>query len=317
MGRPQKEIVLDGSPTRLFAYWLRDLRGSAGFTLEQLARRTGYGRTTVSDAMRGETHPSRPVTLAIVGACGGDVRRWGEYWAQVRRALDPDSPDGSDGVVPPPWDGPAGRTAGVHTEQCPADCARTDPHGWYTESVSTRLRLDTPTPEAWERRVVVATCDGLDRIPVGVSVPRRTGDTTGGHGLDISLVRGGRLADGVPQYESYFERFLVLPEPLRAGTRHVYEVRLRIPPAQPMAPHFVHVPLTRSEHFRLRVGFDRARLPRTVWRLAGVPTAVIYQHDPGTPALRPDERGLVDVEFAAMKVGYGYGLCWLEAGAGG
>ncbi|MEU0378669.1 helix-turn-helix transcriptional regulator [Streptomyces cyaneofuscatus] len=317
MGRPQKEIVLDGSPTRLFAYWLRDLRGSAGFTLEQLARRTGYGRTTVSDAMRGETQPSRPVTLAIVGACGGDVRRWGEYWAQVRRALDPDSPDGSDGVVPPPWDGPAGRTAGVHTEQCPADCARTDPHGWYTESVSTRLRLDTPTPEAWERRVVVATCDGLDRIPVGVSVPRRTGDTTGGHGLDISLVRGGRLADGVPQYESYFERFLVLPEPLRAGTRHVYEVRLRIPPAQPMAPHFVHVPLTRSEHFRLRVGFDRARLPRTVWRLAGVPTAVIYQHDPGTPALRPDERGLVDVEFTAMKVGYGYGLCWLEAGAGG
>ena len=283
MGRPQKEIVLDGSPTRLFAYWLRDLRGSAGLTLEQLARRTGYGRTTVSDAMQGKTHPSRPVTLAIVGACGGDVRQWGEYWAQVRRALDPDSPDGPDGVVPPPWDGPAGRTAGVHTEQCPADCARTDPHGWYTESVSTRLRLDTPTPEAWERRVVVATCDGLDRIPVGVSVPRRTGDTTRGHGLDISLVRGGRLADGVPQYESYFERFLVLPEPLRTGTRHVYELRLRIPPAQPMAPHFVHVPLTRSEHFRLRVSFDRARLPRTVWRLAGVPTAVIYQHDPGTP----------------------------------
>ncbi|MEV5533593.1 helix-turn-helix domain-containing protein [Streptomyces prunicolor] len=317
MGRPQKEIVLDGSPARLFAHWLRDLRGSAGLTLDQLARRTGYGRTTVSDAMRGETHPTRPVTLAIVGACGGDVRRWGEYWAQVRRALDPDSPDGSAGVVPPPWDVPADRANGAHAEQCPADCARTEPHGWYTESVFTRLRLDTPTPEALERRVVVATCDGLARIPVGVSVPRRAGDTTARHELEISVVQGGRLADGGPQYESYFERFLVLPAPLKAGTRHVYELRLRIPPNQPMAPHFVHVPLTRSEHFRLRVAFDPARPPHTVWRLAGVPTAVIYQQNPGTPTLRPDEHGLVDVEFGAMKVGYGYGLSWLEAGTGG
>ncbi len=116
----------------------------------------------------------------------------------------------------------------AHAGQCPADCARTEPHGWYTESVSTLLRLDTPTPEALERRTIVATCDGLARIPVGVSVPRRAGDTTPGHGLEISVVQGGRLAVGGPQYESYFERFLVLPAPLRAGTRHVYELRLRI-----------------------------------------------------------------------------------------
>lgn len=319
MGRPQKEIVLAGSPARLFAYWLRDLRGSAGLTLDQLARRTGYGRTTVSDAMRGEIHPTRPVTLAIVGACGGDVRRWGEYWAQVRRALDPDRPGdspGGDGIDPPPWGARPGRATGTHAERCPPDCARDDPHGWYTESVSTRLRLDTPAPEALERRIVVATCDGLTRIPVGVSVPRRAGDTTPGHALEMSAVQGGRLEDGGPQYESYFERFLVLPAPLMAGTRHVYELRLRIPPAQPMAPHFVHVPLTRSEHFRLRIGFDPAKPPRTVWRLEGVPTAVIYQRDPGTPTLRLDEQGLVDVEFGAMRVGYGYGLSWLEADTG-
>ncbi|MFE1441677.1 helix-turn-helix domain-containing protein [Streptomyces sp. NPDC058739] len=316
MGRPQKEIVLDGSPTRLFAYWLRDLRGSAGFTLVQLARRTGFSKTTVSDAMRGENHPSRPVTLAIVRACGGDVPRWGVFWSQVRRALDPDCPDGLAEVTPPPWEDAAGRAGGVHAEHCPADCGRTEPHGWYTESVSTLLRLDTPTPEALERRVVVATCDGLARIPVGVSVPRRPGDTSVGHGLETSVVQGGRLEDEGPRYESYFERVLVLPAPLRAGTRHVYEVRLRIPPAQPMAPHFVHVPLTRSEHFRLRVRFDRARPPRAVWRLAGVPTAVIYERNPGAPVLRPDERGLVEAEFRAMKVGYGYGLCWRESGAG-
>ncbi|MDV7220433.1 helix-turn-helix transcriptional regulator [Streptomyces prunicolor] len=115
IGRPQKEIVLDGSPARLFAYRLRDLRASAGLTLDQLARRTGYGRTTVGAAMRGKGLATRPVTLAIVAACGGDIHRWGGYWMQVRRAMDPDSPYGLDGIVPPPWDSPADRTGRAHT----------------------------------------------------------------------------------------------------------------------------------------------------------------------------------------------------------
>ncbi|MGW0582871.1 hypothetical protein ACWD25_44740, partial [Streptomyces sp. NPDC002920] len=189
-------------------------------------------------------------------------------------------------------------------------------HGWYTESVSTRLRLDTATPEAIERRVVVSTCDGLRAVPVAVSVPRRSGDTAPAHGLEISVVRGGRLEQGEHRYESYFERRLVLPAPLAAGHRHLYALRLRIPPAQSMAPHFVHVPLTRSEHFRLEVHFDRANPPRTVWQLAGVPTAVIYQQSPGTPALHPDDRGVVAAEFGAMRVGYGYGLCWQDTRTG-
>ncbi|MEV7994567.1 helix-turn-helix transcriptional regulator, partial [Streptomyces sp. NPDC086077] len=200
MGRPQREIVRDGSPVREFAYWLRDLRSTADLTLEQLAARTKYGRTTVSDALAGRQHPTRAVALAVVGACGGDVRQWAEYWAQVRRALDPDSPDGTAGITPPPWDTPADRAHGMHAEQCPAGCTRTDPHGWYTESVQTRLRLDTTTPEAVERRVVVATCDELAHIPVAVSVPRRPGDTTPGHGLEMSVVRGGRLEPGDRRY---------------------------------------------------------------------------------------------------------------------
>lgn len=311
MGRPQKEIILDGSPTRLFALWLRDLRSTAGLTLEQLARRTGYGRTTVSDAMRGKDHPSRPVTLAVVGACGGDVDRWAVFWAEVRRALDPNAYGPVD-ITPPPWDPPAPEngTHGVHGEQCPAGCTRTDPHGWYVESVHTQVRLDTPAAEAVERRVIVATCDGLTDIPVAFSVPRRAGDVTAGHGLDVSAVRGGRLELREHPYESYFQQRLVLPAPLRVGIRHEYVLRLRIPPAQPMAPHFVHIPLTRSEHFRLRVRFDPAREPRAVWQLAGVPPAVIYQQSPGTRLLSPDRRGTVAVEFEAMKVGYGYGLCW-------
>lgn len=310
MGRPEKELVLDGSPTRLFAHWLRHLRSTAGLTFEQLARRTGYSTTTLNDALRGRSHPSRSVTMAIVGACGGDCDNWALYWAQVHRALDKDVPVDACVITPPPWPTPVVPVAGARHEQCPTGCGRTDPHGWYTESVRTRLRLDTATPEAIEQRVVVATCEGLTRIPIAFSVPRHLADTSADHGLDTAVVRGGRLESHAHPYESYFQQDLVLPEPLRVGARHTYLLRLRIPPSQPMAPHFVHVPLTRSERFSLRVHFDPARPPRAVWELAGVPPAVIYQQIPGTPLVQPDRRGTVTVEFEAMRLGYGYGLCW-------
>ncbi|MFJ4832605.1 helix-turn-helix domain-containing protein [Streptomyces sp. NPDC088747] len=310
MGRPVKDIELDGSPVRLFAFWLRDLRGTADLTLQQLAHRTGYGRTTVSDAMGGVTFPSRRVTLAVVEACEGDLKRWAEFWGQVRRALDGGT---AADLTPPPWDGPSVPSAGDSGTVCPPGCARVEPHGYYTESVETRLRLDTPAPEAVERRVVVSTCDQLARIPLAFSVPRHTDDGRAEHGLHVSVLQGGRLRGSEHPYESYFRQELALGAPVPAGARHTYVLRLRIPSEQPMAPHFVHIPLTRSERFRLYVRFDPARPPRAVWRLDGVPTAVIYQRVPGTPALSVPPDATVAADFTGMKVGYGYGLRWEDA----
>ncbi|MCM2422181.1 helix-turn-helix transcriptional regulator [Streptomyces sp. RKAG293] len=313
MGRPVKDIELDGSPIRLFAFWLRDLRGSADLTLEQLARRTGYGRTTVSDAMGGVTFPSRRVTLAVVEACAGDLTRWTVFWGQVRRALDRDPASGPADLTPPPWEQLRAPTAGESGPVCPPGCLRTDLHGYYTESVDTRLRLDTRAPEAVETRVVVSTCDRLARIPLAFSVPRHTDDVGTEHGLHVSVVRGGRLQSSEHPYESYFRQELALRDPVPVGARHIYVLRLRIPSAQPMAPHFVHIPLTRSERFRLHVRFDPARPPRTVWRLNGVPTAVIYQRLPGTSPLKVNPDATVAAGFTEMKVGYGYGLRWQDA----
>ncbi|WP_405933367.1 helix-turn-helix domain-containing protein [Streptomyces sp. NBC_00827] len=310
MGRPVKEIELDGSPVRLFAFWLRDLRRTADLTLEQLAHRTGYGRTTVSDAMRGITFPSRQVALAVVAACEGDRERWAAFWGRARRALDQDPAAAPMELNPPPWDLSAPGGSG---QVCPPDCARTDPHGYYAEQVDTRLRLDGPSPEAVERRVIVSTCGRLTRIPVEFSVPRHTQDTRLQHGLYVSAERGGRLRRPEHPYESYFRQELVLPAPLPAGQRHTYVLRLRIPPAQSMAPHFVHVPLIRSDGFRLRVQFDSTRPPRNVWRLDGVPTAVIYQRLPGTGELGTAPDGSVDADFSDLRIGYGYGLCWSDS----
>lgn len=312
MGRPEQEITPDGSPVRLLAYWLRELRDDKGMSNKSLISRTGYAKTTLSDALGGRILPSRPVTLAIVAACGGDTERWAAFHSQVRRAMDPHTVGPAE-ITPPPWGNPAAAPGGVHNEQCPPNCASTEPHGWYTDSVRTRLSLDTATPEAVERRVVVATCDGLTRIPLAFSVPRHSADAAPRHGLDVTVRRGGRLTAGEQPYETFFRHQLLLPAPLRTGERHEFVLRLRIPPKQPMAPHFVHVPLTRSQRFSLEVQFDPARLPRAVWALTHVPTAVIYQRTPGNALLRPDRHGCVAADFEGMRVGYGYGLCWRDA----
>jgi hypothetical protein len=310
MARPESPLARDGSPTREFAFWLRDLRSTKGLTYEQLKRRTGYATSTLQEALNGRRLPTLTVTVAFVRACGGDAKEWHAYWNQVRRALDQDAPAALGRPLTPPWLAPATAGSGSHGEQCPPDCARTDPHGWYTESVAALLRLDTGAPEAVERRVVVATSDGLTEIPTSFSVPRHSGDAAPSHDLDVTVLDGGRLDLREQPYESYFRQKLLLPAPLKAGDRHAYAIRLRIPPDQPMAPHYVHVPLTRSERFTLQVRFDPARPPEAVWRLSEVPTAVIYERAPGTTTLAPDAEGVVTAEFAGMRVGYGYGLSW-------
>jgi hypothetical protein len=105
---------------------------------------------------------------------------------------------------------------------------------------------------------------------------------------------------------------IVLPRPLRAGERHEYSIRLRIPPGQRMASHFLHVPFRRSDHFELRVRFDSQRPPGTVWLLRDAPTAMIYQREPEAQTMVPDRFGEVHASFRDMRPGLGYGVRWRE-----
>jgi hypothetical protein len=107
MARSEQPLDRDGSPTRELAYWLRDVRRQSGLTVDQLVRRTGFSSSTLYDAFGGKQLPSQRVTLSIVEACDGDDEAWRSYWAQVRRALDRDAPDGLDRAVIPPWAAPA------------------------------------------------------------------------------------------------------------------------------------------------------------------------------------------------------------------
>ncbi len=311
MGRPQQPLERDGTPVREFAFWLRDLRKRSGLTYAQLAKSAHYATSTVQEATAGRRFPTLKLTVAFVTACGGDVPEWRAYWGQIQRALDADAPDGLAGSISPPWAEPAPDAAKAGAAIGAASAAG-DGDDWFVESFAALLRLDTEPIEALEQRVIVATADGLGELATSISVPRHPTDSDRAHGLESVLLHGGSLELREQPYESYFRNVIVLPRALRAGERHEYALRLRIPAGQRMANHYVYVPFRRSDHFELRVRFNPQHLPQAVWLLDGVPTAVIYERSPNKETLVPDRFGEVHVTFRALRLGLGYGLCWQE-----
>lgn len=271
MGRPEQPLTRDGTPIRELAFWLRDLRNRTGLTYSQLARRSSYSTSTLQEATSGRRLPTLSVTLAIVRACGGNESDWRPYWSQIKRLVDHDLPRGGSGPVDPPWIERAG--PGVHQPAGLSD-------GWYAASFKALVRLDVDRAEATEQRTIVATNDGLSEIDISISIPRHSEDDSPTHGLEVELLHGGALGLQEHPHESFFRNVVTLPEPLKAGDRHEYAVRMRIPEGQPMATHYVFVPLRRCDYFELRIRFDVYKLPRVVWELSGVPTAVIYGRIP-------------------------------------
>jgi len=320
MGRPEEPLPRDGSPEREFAFWLRDLRNSAGLTYQQLARAATYSTSTMQAAAAGRQLPTLKVVMAFVRACGGDQAQWQAYWTQVKRALDSDSPYDRKQTVRPPWAGEPETTAPEaipnsapeSAQNASSSAAADGENGWYVESFTALLRLDTAQPEAIEDRVIVATVDGLRELTTSISVPRHPDDSSPAHQLNAELLYGGSLQQSDQPYESYFRNIIALAQPLMLGERHKYRLRLRVPPGQPMAPHYVYMPFHRTDHYELRVRFDPQHLPKKIWRICGTPPVVLYEDHPEGAALTPDRFGEIRVEFDDLRLGLGYGIHWQE-----
>lgn len=320
MGRPQEQLDRDGSPIREFAFWLRDLRNGSGLTYEELGKKAHYATSTVQAATAGQRLPTRQVVMAFVQACGGDTEAWGTYWTKIRRLLDQDVPDAVSKSILPPWAENLERR-GSAAFDCDHDDERQlsghyqpsagTPGGWYSESCIALLRLDTRPIESLEQRVVVAAVNGVNELATSISVPRHPGDSGQAHSLEVELLYGGSLEKREQPFESYFRNFIALPAPLRIGDHHEYAMRLRIPPQQQMLPHYVQIPLRRTDYFEARVRFDPAHMPREVWTLAGAPPAALYEQDRAHQRLVPDRFGEVYVSFHDLKLGLSYGVCWL------
>ncbi|MFE9425101.1 hypothetical protein ACFYNO_19235 [Kitasatospora sp. NPDC006697] len=88
MARKPRPIDPTEGPLQAFAHDLRLVRERAGNpTYRALATTAGFGATTLSDAAGGVRAPSMEVTLAYVGACGGDTAEWEARWRELNRVL--------------------------------------------------------------------------------------------------------------------------------------------------------------------------------------------------------------------------------------
>jgi len=74
----------DGGEIVAFARDLRRLRERAGGpSYRELARRTNYSPSALSQAANGRSLPTLPVALAFVRGCGGAPQEWEERWRHI------------------------------------------------------------------------------------------------------------------------------------------------------------------------------------------------------------------------------------------
>ncbi len=114
MGRREQPLELTAGPVAEFARDLRELRRAAGNpAYRTLARRAGYSASALSSAASGRMLPSLGVTLAYVGACGGNAAAWERRWERAASTGHPAPRGGPTGPrqLPPDPCGFTGRAA--------------------------------------------------------------------------------------------------------------------------------------------------------------------------------------------------------------
>lgn len=181
--------------------------------------------------------------------------------------------------------------------------------GWYVDAFDAVLRLDLASPEAVERRTIVATA-ALDRIVTSVDVPKHPSNGAGPVGLSREMMFGGVLAGTGQGSSTNFSTEITLPRTLRPGERHTYGLIARIPPGQEMVTRYVYVPYRQCRYFTLLVRFHPDRVPGRIWRHEGVPHSAVHDEPvPGTE-LVANRANEVSAQFRDLINGCAYGIQW-------
>lgn len=181
--------------------------------------------------------------------------------------------------------------------------------GWYVAAFTAVLLLDGETPEALERRRIVATRPDLAEITVALDVPPDAGQRMS---VDATVTSGGELVRVDEPSRSRTQFLIRLPEPLQPGQAHEYEISLRVLSRDRMRPYYIFTPELRCDSFELRVRFDRRHLPAWVRRVDGEPVRVFEEIRPGEP-VTVDATGEAFASFASPAMHLGYGLQWEPA----
>lgn len=192
-------------------------------------------------------------------------------------------------------------------EDLQPDEAASNGCGWRVSSLSSLFRLDTPTPELYELRTIVATRT-IDRIEVRFTLP----PTPAGVGEPVvaalfgAQVRQNQRLDGSPSRLITLD----LPRPLAADEKHEFWLHVVLPPDQPTRPHYAIVPLAPCDFGSVRVRFAPDRPPAEVWVLDEVAYPDLDARKPSRRTVTPNAHGEVSREFRSLHEGHAYGVAW-------
>jgi hypothetical protein len=185
-----------------------------------------------------------------------------------------------------------------------------DDDPWHIREFRAVLRLDQPTPEAIEQRVIVANQDGLDRLDALITIPRDRDIRTGSHDLLMEVLYGATIVSRERVTGSRFKYGLQLPRALYSGEAHEYALLFRLPPNQPMRTHYVYTTHRRCDAFDLRIRFDPERLPAEIWRVNQGYFGDLDDDAAPRDVVDVDRTGEVHLVFHRLRQGFGYGAQW-------
>jgi len=182
------------------------------------------------------------------------------------------------------------------------------PH--YLKSLRAFLRLDTPSPELVEHRTVTFTQDGVGEIVSRFSLPRPVLEARASPELHVEVLYGGRLRRLDRLSDMDYQLAVELPRALKADDIHDYALLFRLPPGQPMRPHYIIHPLTYCELVHVVIKFAPEALPRTVWRLDRAPLRMVDDDHLAAEEIAVDRFGEVTLRFYDLARGLSYGAKW-------
>lgn len=197
--------------------------------------------------------------------------------------------------------------AAIQRDDAPPDSGQPD---WHVEEFDAVLRLDLPSPTCVERRTVVADCDGLQTATILYTIPRMPDDPGAAPDMQVEVHYGARMLSWERVSGSLFRIVLRFPSVLRRGHRHEFSMIVRLPPDQPMRPHYLYVPERPCERFTLRVRFPADRAPDQVDRVSRAFHRAIDEPGKHREPVRVDSVGEAYTTFSDLTPRYGYGLRW-------
>lgn len=181
-------------------------------------------------------------------------------------------------------------------------------HTWHVREFEAFLSLDDDTPRCVESRTIVADRDGIDRISWSMTFPRHEDGTLAD--LNVDVLHGVQLLSKERPSARRILLHLGLPKRLKAGEMHDFVLQVSVPHGKPMSPRYVFWPERRCERFRLVAKFDDLSTPSAVWRVDHVFHRDADEIDTGRDHLQVNGSGEVQIAFAELQAGHGYGIRW-------